>query len=245
MTDDEKLLIKRLGELSSRAYNRGIPAYSGFLTLYEQDALIKSKPASPFTLYGGYESAERRLACFGEAAGIFAPVSLLCIAPRAPKFAQKLTHRDYLGSLMGLGIKREVLGDIVISGEEAYLFCLSSIAAYIEETLTTVSRTEVTVTAADALPEGIGGLPEKSLIVVASERLDAIVAAVYKMSRAQSQKLFSTEKVFAQSRLITNTSYEPHAGEIISVRGYGRFIYESVERETKKGRLRCAVRIYK
>ncbi|MBQ3378563.1 MAG: RNA-binding protein [Clostridia bacterium] len=245
MTDDEKLLIKRLTELSLRAYNRNIPTYSGFLTLTEQSALIKTKAASSFTLWGGYPAAERKVACFGEDSEASAPISLVKIAPSAPKFAEKLTHRDFLGSLMGLGIKREFLGDIVIYENCAFLFCISSIVAYIKETLASVRRTGVFVSDAQSLPDEACKQPEKSLIVVSSERLDAIIAAVYKMSRTQSQKLFAAEKVFANSRLILNTSYEPKTGEIISVRGQGRFIYESVERETKKGRLRCAVRIYK
>ncbi|MBR2742742.1 MAG: RNA-binding protein [Clostridia bacterium] len=214
------------------------------MNLHEQDALTRAKLSSPYTLWGGYDAAERKIACFGgDADG--APVSLIRISPAAPRFAEKFTHRDYLGSLMGLGLRREVLGDIVNYDGSAYLFCLSQVASYIEETLSTVKRTAVTAVRADRLPETANTPPEKSLIVVASERLDAVIAAVYKMSRAQSQKLFAAEKVFANSRLITSTSYTPKDGEIISVRGYGRFIYESVERETKKGRLRCAVRIYR
>lgn len=248
MTESENLLKKRLTELSSRCNLNDCYTYSEFLTLSEQDALNNTKLSAPYTLIGGYTGAERKIVRFGDESlygyNEEAPVCWLCISPIAPKFADKLTHRDFLGSLTGLGIKREVLGDIIVFENQGYLFCLKSISKYIKEELTQVKHTNVRVSYIDAPPYGSTALPDKKQIVISSERLDAIIAAAYNLSRTQSQKLFLQEKVFSNSRLIANTSYLPKCGDIISVRGYGRFIYEGIAGETKKGRFRANVRIF-
>ena len=112
MDNELELTKKRLAELSRRAYDRGICTFSEFLTPGEQTELGRMHLAEPCVLDGGYSEAERRAAVFG---GERAPICCLEIAPAAPKFAEELTHRDYLGSLMGLGLRRSVLGDIVLA----------------------------------------------------------------------------------------------------------------------------------
>jgi len=249
MTAEEKLLKKRFSELSARASSNYYYTYSEFLTLAEQDLLIRTPLESSYTLIGGYDAAERKLVQFGDESlcGYTedAPACWICASPAAPKFADKLTHRDFLGSLMGLGIRREVLGDIIIDDNSAYIYCLTSIADYIISEFTQAKHTKIKVSFVTAPPDKAASLPEKSRIVISSERLDAVIAAVYRISRSESQQLFVKEHVFVNSRLITSTSYSPDMGSVISVRGHGRFIYEGIERETKKGRLSASVRIFK
>jgi RNA-binding protein YlmH len=246
--ENKNLLLNRFEELGNRAFSRGIWVFSEFLTLAEQDILLSMRPICPFTLQGGALSAERKVAAFGseELCGWVeeAPIDCVKIAALSQKFADKLTHRDFLGSLMGLGIRREVLGDIMIFDNVGYLFCLNTISGYICDNLTQVRHTTVRCERCEA-PDIATALPDTTELVVASERLDALVAAVYRLSRSEAQELISQEKVFLSGRLPNGASATISEGTIVSVRGYGRFIYEGTIRETKKGRLRVIVRIYK
>lgn len=245
--ENENLLKNRFTELSRRSFDRGIWAFSDFLSLAEQDILLSLRLPSPFELVGGYEGAERRIAAFGseELCGYAekAPIECVCISPVNDKFADSLTHRDFLGSLMALGIRREVLGDIAIKDNRGYLFCLDTIADYICRNLVGVRHTTVKCEICE-VSEIITEKPPVRELIIASERLDAIVAAVYKLSRSESQELIRDGKVFINGRLTESSSADIPDGAAISVRGCGRFLYEGVERETKKGRLRVSVRIY-
>ncbi len=243
METNDIQLKKRFSELAARAASGGYAVYSDFLTLAEQDVLTDAHLDAE--LVGGYDTAERRLAVFGETWGAEPPTVWLCIEPVAQKFADELTHRDFLGAVVGLGLHREVLGDIIIHENRGYLYCLDTVAPFIAESLTQVKRTTVRVRRVDAPPEVSLTLPERTSFVVSSERLDAVVAAVFDLSRSESQKLFEHELVFVNSRSARKLTAEPKTGDIVSVRGHGRFIYDGIERETKKGRLRVAVRRFK
>ncbi len=243
METDIRQLKKRFEELYDRGETRSCAVYSDFLTLAEQDVLLSTVPSAE--LWGGYPAAERKLACFGEAYGAEPPCVWLKIEPRQQKFADKLTHRDFLGSILGLGIKRELLGDIIIHENVGYLYCLESISGFISDSLTQVKRTSVECETVDAPPEISTALPDESVMTVASARLDALVAEVFNLSRSQSSELFAAELVFVNARVARKPAAEPNDGDIISVRGKGRFMYEGARGETKKGRLRVSVRIYK
>lgn len=107
------MLEKRFNELYNRANQNYYPVFSDFLNLEEQSVLAKSY--LPCVLYGGYEGAERVVAGFGDnVCEQDFPIRCVEIKPVNKKFADKLSHRDFLGGLMNLGIKRELLGDIII-----------------------------------------------------------------------------------------------------------------------------------
>ena len=182
MSGEEELLVKRLTELSNRSFSRGVWTFSDFLDLNGQDALSRAVKASPYHLDGGFFGAERAVACFGseELCGYDAPAPIVCVCvrPASEKFADKLTHRDFLGSIMALGVKREVLGDILIRDNVGYVVCLDSIAPYIADSLTSVKHTTVRCSVTDDIPQDAAPKPETREINVASLRLDAAVARV-------------------------------------------------------------------
>ena len=248
MNDDEKMLLKRAQELSSRAFSRGCWTNTEFLTIAEQNIVSHVKTDAPVSFFGGWEGAERRIAVFGseELCGYPAvpPVVCLRIGATAPKFAEELSHRDYLGALMGLGVRREVLGDIVPQGKGAYLFCLESIAGFICENCAQIRRTAVSVSPVETLPELLAQEPEATQLVVASQRLDALAAAVWKLSRSEAKQLVEDGRVFINSRLTGDPSVELREGALVSARGYGRFRFDGAAAETRKGRLRVVLRIY-
>ena len=158
----DEQLRKRFTELFERAERTGVPQSTKFLTAAEQSELISTR--LPCALFGGYEGAERRVAVFGEGEP---DVVCLRIAPVSRRFSDTLTHRDFLGSLMALGLSREVLGDIVVSDNEGYLFCLAGIADFISENLTEVKRTAVACTPGvlpDTVSEGGEEVDRKSVV---------------------------------------------------------------------------------
>ncbi|MEL4106321.1 YlmH/Sll1252 family protein [Oscillospiraceae bacterium WX1] len=250
MQEDEKQLSKRFAELADRADAQRRYVYSEFLTLAEQEVLRGSQIgfATSISLVGGHDGAERCLAVFGDdtLCGYTdaPPVACVDIVPTAPKYTEALTHRDFLGALLGLGLRRGVLGDIIVVGNEAYLVCLDSVADFIVQELCAVRRTSVTCTIVDEIPSLSQKTPVSSSRNVASERLDALVAAVFNLSRTASQALIDKGFVFLNGRETDKTSVVPITGTIVSVRGLGRFIYEGVERRSKKGRLFVQVRLY-
>lgn len=237
---------KRFLELADRAEQRFYTTFSEFLNMEEESVLSALHFNINYCLFGGYDGAERCIAAFGydcEEADF--PISMIKVEPVSPKFADKLSHRDFLGSLMGLGIKREVLGDIVISDNTGYIFCLNTIAGYIVQELSKVRHTIVKCSIADALPDSAVKTPEEEQMVVASERLDVLVAAVYHFSRSAVKELFVARRIYVNSRICENFSYIPKEKDIISVRGKGRFVYNGVIGKTKKDRNIISVGVYK
>lgn len=230
------MIEKRFNELYSRAYEKGYPCYTDFLNIDEQSILENT--FLPCIKYGGYPAAERIIAAFGESIAYDDfPICILNIKPSSKKFADKLTHRDFLGGLMNLGIKRELIGDIIIHNNEGYVFCIEQIKNYIADNLTRIKHTTVNVSQLKELPDGIIKEPESIEAITASLRLDAVISAVFKLSRSESAKLFRQEKVFVNSRASANGSYKIKDNDIISVRGFGRLQFLQQLRTTKKDRI--------
>lgn len=237
---NDVLKARRFEELFDRAYLRDTTEYTSFLNLDELSTLISLR--IPCELYGGYENAERCVAAFGDNPEF--PIKCIKIEPKSRKFAEWLGHRDFLGSILSIGIDRSLIGDIVVENDTGYVFCINSIADYIMQNVTTVRRTSVKCSLTDELPECASQKPEISSFVVASLRLDALISAVYRLSRSEASQLINSESVFINSRLETKESKLIDDGDIISVRGKGRFIFENAERRTKKGRIVAEIRKY-
>ena len=206
----------------------------------------RSLPA-PVRWMGGYDAAERRLACFGREEELGyppeGPIRCVAMAPASRKFAGDLGHRDLLGALMGLGIRRSLLGDIQLVEGTGYLFCLEDIAGFICDNLTQAGRTTLRCSLCPP-PEQLALPPEPVEVVAASPRLDALLAAVWRLSRNEARELLEKGLVFIDGRLADSGARVLREGELVSVRHRGRFRYEGALRETKKGRLRVCVRIY-
>lgn len=244
----ERDLEKRVLELSSRAFERGTYAHTQFLTEGEQAQIaLLPLPVRPH-FEGGFPEAERRLAVFGSVEEMGYEwegcISILKIGPKDRKFSEDLTHRDHLGAILNLGMKREVLGDILLAGQDAYLFVLSSFAPFICENLTRVRHTAVKVTPVTHLPQDVRMNLEEREGICASDRLDGIVSAVWNLSRSEGKSLVEKERVSVGGVLTTDPGKTVLPGVRISVRGYGRFFYDGPIATTKSGRCRFAYRLY-
>ena len=165
------------------------------------------------------------------------PISCLLIAPLQEKFGEALTHRDYLGSLMHLGIERGELGDILVQGKHAYLFCRTSMAEYLCRELTRIRHTTVSCTVSE-LPEAeFAAKTEEGTVQVASPRIDGVIAKVCRLSRSVCAELFIAGKVFLNGACTGNHSALLKEGDKVSVRGFGRFRYLGISGSTRKGNL--------
>ena len=250
MTDEDILVKKRLSELIRKSESGGYFTFTNFLGLSEQSIFseILSGNRVAYTAFGGADGAERVILRFGspEELGYEEdfPIKTLKIEPKSQKFADKLSHRDFLGSLMNLGIEREMLGDIVIINNVGYLFAKEEICEYICTSLTKIKHTDVTVSITESLPEGELYRTEMRKIQLSSERLDAVVAKTFSLSRDDAQSLFKRGLVFVNGKCIESTSYTPKAGEVISARGHGRLIYRGYDSTSKKGKLNVSVELY-
>ena len=238
------MLEKRFEELYNRAYERGYNTFSPFLTLPEQSEL--KKMYLPCVLFGGYDGAQRVVAGFGETVGNDDfPIACVKIEPLNEKFADELTHRDFLGSLMGLGISRSMIGDIIVADNCGYIFCLEKISALIVQELKKVKHTSVKCSIIFELPSDISLSGTDNEVIVPSLRLDAVAAAVFSMSRKEISHHIASSKVFVNSAQKDSCSYNLKCGDIVSVRGHGRFTFNEELRTTKKGRIVISVTEFK
>lgn len=235
---DEK---KRLNELALRAVYTGRAQFTRFLDpAMERDATVAANAVGANVAFsGGYEGAERRIAAFYQA---FAPESEeFPIAALELKWNTKFSdaqHRDLLGAVMGLGLERDATGDVCL-GEvpgTAYLFCTEDVAGYICGSLESAGRAHLSVAEAKTVriapPMGA-----EIRVTVQNLRLDAVLAAGYKLSRSEAQKLIASGLVKLNHVPEERGDVRVGEGSLISSRGYGRLRVVEVQGETKKGRI--------
>lgn len=253
--DNEKELQQlknRFHDLADRAFQQGIFTFTGFLGLSEQAVFWREEASLRYAgcrLYGGCEGADRVVARFGNAEelGYEVPFPIVCIriAPLLPKFAEALSHRDFLGALMNLGIGRSTIGDIRVGDRQACLFCLDSVAGFICENLVQIKHTHVRCTVTEAFEDILQEEPERLEVQAQSLRADAMVAKVYGFSREKSLELFRAGKVYVDGRLCENNSRMLKTGETVNARGFGKFRVEGEPRVTRKGKLSVQVAVYR
>ena len=257
---EDQNLEKRLLELSRTAYQRDIIMFSDFLNLNEQNilhTLPKEKLSTRISSFGGYESAERQMAAFIPEAlylrygkkelspdEIGYPFTALKIAPLNARFSEEMNHRDYLGAVLNLGIERSKTGDIVRDGKDALLFVHRSMTELIKDELRRVRHTSVT--AEEVNLSDIHYTPgyEEIRGTVASVRLDSLLALAFSQSRTKLTVLIESARVYVNGRLVTNNGYQPQEGDVISVRGMGKFRFESAAGRTRKNRLGVIINRY-
>jgi RNA-binding protein YlmH len=245
--ESNEATLRHLLDLCRKSEKTGLWQYSAFLSPAEQQDLLAAPEAAGFSfqLTGGYEHAERKILAAGNEAEMGPPdppVRLIAVKPKAEKYAEDLTHRDYLGAILGLGIERDLIGDILVRDRRAWFFCLASAADLLVSSLSQVRRTAVTAEAVEAdVPELRPRYAEMKLNV-ASERLDAVTAAFANLSRGQADRLFAAEKVFVNGRTVTDRSFRLKEGDVLSVRGFGKAVYDGIDHETRKNRYQVRLR---
>lgn len=243
---------KRLLELAERSYNNNVYTFTPFLGLSEQQAFYEVQREVAYAGYdmeGGSPLCERKMIRFGspEILGYEEayPIQCLKIEPLTPKFAEHLTHRDFLGAIMNLGIERSTVGDIFVEDKEAFVFCQDSIAKYLTENLEQVRRTRVKCAVSEITEKLCAPVTEQVSLSVASVRIDTVIAKLYNIARSQSVELLKSGRVYVNGRETENNSYALKKGDTVTVRGFGRFVYTGEQGETRKGKMRIGVEVYR
>ena len=251
MEDNLEFLKKRFSELAERSIRENRYTYTQFLGIAETALFKKYEKdyayASP-SLFGGMDGCERLILRFGSESELGYeepwPIMLLCISALQEKFADELNHRDFLGSIIGLGIEREKIGDIFIKDNKGYAFVHSSLSSFIAEELASVKHTAVRVEELTEIPDSLRPELEEVSLVVSSDRLDGIIAKLFKLSRDEAQRLVKSGLVFVDGAEINSASRALKEGEIISVRHHGRFRFAGENGQTKKDRLSVRIQKY-
>lgn len=237
----DELTKRRFEDLASKSYKGNHYTFTSFLTEAELSEFYEIKHLSPsdYTIYGGTENADRVMIRFGNPDDFGYtedfPVSCVKIEPISKKFAEELTHRDFLGCLMNLGIKRSEIGDIIVEEKAAYVFCTDKMAPYICSEITRVRHTVVSCSITEQLPEGRNADTTELDIQAASERIDGVISKVYHISRSGCSELFREKKVFVNGKCTENSSYILRDNDKVSVRGFGKFIFTGITGTTRKG----------
>ncbi|MDF2891796.1 MAG: hypothetical protein K0R80_2163 [Clostridia bacterium] len=157
------------------------------------------------------------------------------------KGVKKPSHRDFLGSIIGAGIKREMLGDIILQEDKAYVVCSKEVSEYILYNIDRVGSLPVKV----QLVEQAGIIEEKEKIInatVASLRLDSIISASFGLSRTKAAELIKSGRVRVNWEEKDLTSKVIKQSDVISIRGKGRIILEEIAGNTKKDRIRITIK---
>lgn len=244
---EEEILKKRLSELVNRAYFSHLCRYTSFLNLNEQNIFLQNQKLFSkvkFCFWGGHENAERRMLCFypddlNEDCRF--PISTIKISPVHNKYYDHLSHRDYLGAILNLGIDRSKIGDILVEDKYGYVFVEENLEEFIMTTLEKVKHTSIKCTRIEERNFSIVPKMKEIKTTVSSVRLDAVLAAAFQASRSSLVSAIGSGKIFVNGRLIENNGYKLQEGDVISAKGMGKFIYKGMTDKTKKDRCKITI----
>ena len=236
-----------LDELCVRAARRYQPLFSRFLNLTEQkEAEAAARRAgAEWTLYGGAEDCERRMLGVGAEAPGPADFPIVClrVSRRSAHFGEPLTHRAVLGTVMGTGIERELVGDIVLLDGDAYVFCVSQMADMLAQALQRVGRSDTDCAVSEPPRQALRRF-ESVTVQAASPRVDAVAAHLYRVSRGEMTELIRQGRIQVDDAPVTKPDQLLKPGQVLSVRGYGRARYDGETGVSRKGKLYLAISVY-
>jgi RNA-binding protein YlmH len=246
LSGDEKLFAAHIDDLVVRCEKKYIPQFTHFLD--ERQGMIAKQVLArsgwdDFLLWGGYDAAARCIL------GVFPPYSDVA-ADDYPivgltfsyRGEDSLSHRDFLGSLMALQIKRESLGDILVGKGETVVFCSPAIASLVQNELQKVGSVGVKIK--EGLPEHLPVTNEFQTIsgTVSSQRLDCVVSLATKLSREKSAQLIRSGLVMLDFAPCLQVDRLVKEGDRLSIRGHGKYIIDGSDGLSKKGRIRLNIK---
>ena len=241
-TKEDEILLARVYERITSAAARNIPAATAFLSKREQMLTAELLRGQDFVFFGGPAMAEREVCCYLpeylDESWLYSEDSPIA-AVRASFFENdKLTHRDFLGSLMGSGIKRETVGDIYVGEGSCDFLVLREILPYVLQNLVSAGRTKLHLEEIE-----LSGLhvPQQSVKTVRdtvpSLRLDGIVSSGFSISRGKAADYIAAGKAELNYLPCMKGDKQVQEGDVISIRGLGKIKLETIGGNTKKGRI--------
>lgn len=242
---EEKLLIARVNDLFRLCEKNASAKFTNFLNENEQSVIREEFSYNENCMFfGGYEEAERCI--FGvfpewETERDF-PIAIL---KAESKFSKKLSHRDYLGTILSLGLDRGKVGDILVCDNSAYIFVADEIADYVADNIKKIANCGVKIQKTDI---SLTELPKREYkeisAVCASLRMDAVLSSAMKLSRREAAMYINSGKVAVNHREITDVSHMLKVGDLLSVRGMGRVILSDVGSLTRGGKIHILLKKY-
>ena len=246
---DQIINSRKLLDKIEIVYNRHIVQSTDFLDPYERRvsiSILNQFQDINYREYGGIGEAERKIILiypdYLEYSDFNIPLNFLKIYDYAGRFS----HRDFLGSILALGINREKVGDILIHENHTQVIVKEEISDFILLNLHKISRENIKIV---EIPENdletVEVIFKEHVTTVSSLRLDAIISGALNVSRNDSQKLINSGLVKVNWEPIVKLHYELEAGDMVSIRGYGRFVLYRILGKSKKNRFRVNIRLIK
>ena len=249
---DERMVLARALDQMERAANRSIPCATQFLSPAQQAALEPLLAASghPRHLFhGGYEGAERTVCVFlpdwQEPEDWTAEEELAAIEAAYPPTGANLTHRDLLGGLMGIGLTREKVGDILVGDTAAQIVCLKEAAPIILSQFDQAGRyrlrlKEIPLSALSPAPAEVKLIHD----TVSTLRLDAVLASGFSLARGKAADLVTTGRVSLNHRECLKPDKPVGEGDVLTCRGLGKCVVKTVGGQSRKGRIIIEIERY-
>lgn len=244
------MLVNRLFELSQKAYNYNMPVFTEFLDLNElkiaENSGIHKEPV--FVIYSSYfKDDERRIIGFfpndyiemtANALQTMLPITVFKVKPSFES-SITFTHRDLLGTLLGLGLERRLIGDILVYKDRAYIQCLDRVSDIINDELRQVKHQNIYLeTVGMNEVKALSPNAKELVMTVASERLDVIVKGLTNQSRNNASAIVQRGDVKVNQVEMSKIHASIEVGDVISIRRYGKFKVTQIQATKKSGRLR-------
>ena len=239
-----KLVIAKLSDAVKMTDTKNIPSFLGFLNEGEFSVCktYLERERIKYSYYGGYSEADRVYIAILPDWADETDYPFSCL-----KFTYKkeysLTHRDFLGALMSLGIEREKIGDILVNKGVAFVFVSDSIVKYCIDNITKVGSIGVKIEVTDE--KVIFDIKFEELNkTIASNRADCVIGAVCNFSREKAKEFILSGNLIVNHTICESITKEINNGDVLSVRKFGKFIVCSIDEKTKKGRLKLSLKKY-
>lgn len=253
MNEEDKLLLAKIRDRERQCSDNSMITNSVFLDMRERSVVASSHFDIRMIFYGGFEDAERTTAVFLpeyiEAQDLQALFEYFDECPEADpvaiieiekdKFSPALSHRDYLGALMGLGIKREMTGDIIVSENGCKMAVLEKIAPFIVENLGKAGRgtLKAKIISSGEARKGAKVVGTPDSFTVSSMRLDSVVKNAFRVSRGDACAAIEAGLVFVNDLECTKPDKKIAQSDKVVFRRKGRIIVKDCSSVSKKGRI--------
>ena len=248
-TPQDKLLLSKLWDKIQTGISKNIPVSTCFLTPYEQEmSKYLFGNLDGLHSFGGYPDAERKMLVYLpdylETEALPEEAGLTCL--RATFYENDSpSHRDFLGSLMGLGIARETIGDICVGNNSCDFFVTNEIAPYLLQNFTNAGRTKLHLEEISLNDLEITEPETKEIRdTLASLRLDSVISTGFRIGRSQAAEFIASGRAAINGLPCEKPDKAVAEGMKISVRGLGKIVLKTVGGTTKKGRISVVIDRY-
>ncbi|MBQ7718349.1 MAG: hypothetical protein IJT38_03535 [Clostridia bacterium] len=235
---DTKIFISHIFDKDNECFNKNYPCATEFLDMQKQSLVqgIKKDFRSDFFLWGGYDDAERKILVFVPKYDV-EKSEFLRVIRAEHNSAKPLSHRDYLGTLMGLGIKREFVGDILVFDGSADIIIKPELEEFVYSHLSKAAGAQLTVTSRSITELRVPVSEVKEITFsVSSMRVDSVLAEVFNLSRSKANEAVNGQLVYVNDVLCLKPDKTVGTGDKITLRHKGKVVISDIGNKSRKGR---------